>query len=46
MNEIFVQQREELSMTSEKIRISISHRKLWEEFHRNNNEMILTSKGR
>ncbi|MCP9258782.1 BMA-TBX-43 [Dirofilaria immitis] len=46
MNEIFVQQKDELTMTNEKIRISISHRKLWEEFHRNNNEMILTSKGR
>uniref|UniRef100_A0A915Q0Q3 T-box domain-containing protein n=1 Tax=Setaria digitata TaxID=48799 RepID=A0A915Q0Q3_9BILA len=43
MNEILVIQREE---SNEKIRIGISHRKLWEEFHRNNNEMILTSKGR
>uniref|UniRef100_A0A0R3S2H9 T-box domain-containing protein n=1 Tax=Elaeophora elaphi TaxID=1147741 RepID=A0A0R3S2H9_9BILA len=33
-------------MSNGKIRISISHRKLWEDFHRNNNEMILTSKGR
>ncbi|VDK85981.1 unnamed protein product [Onchocerca ochengi] len=46
MSEIFVQQRKELPMTYEKIRINITHRKLWEEFHRNNNEMILTSKGR
>ncbi|VBB28896.1 unnamed protein product [Acanthocheilonema viteae] len=46
MNEILVQQKEELTMSNGKIRIGISHRKLWEEFHRNNNEMILTSKGR
>lgn len=46
MNEIFVQQKEELVTTNGKIRVGITHRKLWEEFHRNNNEMILTSKGR
>ncbi|VDN93402.1 unnamed protein product [Brugia pahangi] len=33
-------------MSNGKIRIAISHRKLWEEFNRNINEMILTSKGR
>ncbi|EJW87294.1 T-box family protein [Wuchereria bancrofti] len=33
-------------MSNGKIRIGISHRKLWEEFNRNINEMILTSKGR
>ncbi|VIO90539.1 T-box family protein [Brugia malayi] len=46
MNDIFIQQREDLTMSNGKIRIAISHRKLWEEFNRNINEMILTSKGR
>lgn len=30
----------------DQIHVDIPHRKLWEEFHRNNNEMILTNKGR
>ncbi|VDK41610.1 unnamed protein product [Gongylonema pulchrum] len=30
----------------DKISVDIPHRRLWEEFHCNNNEMILTNKGR
>ncbi|VDN07080.1 unnamed protein product [Thelazia callipaeda] len=46
MNDVLASQKCEMLVVNEKIRVDISQRKLWEEFHRYQNEMILTSKGR